>query len=186
MTREEHCKLLEDNGWKIISKEPFDIEKYEDGKLVAKAFGQAAFTIAFHLEKDHRLPGEITLEELANEEKHAHGLTVGTLKKILGENNLPDDGKVLVERVHDFYFERNGWDVVFKKGDYCSGVERMNKEMQAEIERRKKGEEPEYDMEDPQKYIFDLTKDMMSQYHPAWCAGKFGDDDKNLYICLHY
>ena len=34
MTRDEQCKLLEDNGWKIISKDPFEIEKLY--KRVAK------------------------------------------------------------------------------------------------------------------------------------------------------
>ena len=28
-------------------------------------------------------------------------------------------------------------------------------------------------------------KDSMEQYHPAWYAIKYSDDDKNLYIDLH-
>ena len=37
------------------------------------------------------------------------GLRVGDLKKILNECNLPDDAIVMVERIHDVYFEKHGW-----------------------------------------------------------------------------
>lgn len=188
MTRDEHCQLLEEHGWKIISKEPFEIEKYEEDKLVAKAFGQAAFEIAFHLEKDNKLPDEITLEDLATKPCYQHSsLTVGKLKEFIAKHNIPDHGKVLIERVKDFYYERNHWGAVFKKGFWYDSFVRRNQEMQEEIERRARGEEPEYPrIENPEKEILPLTKGMMNQYHPAFSPCGYNDDDVNLYIDLHY
>ena len=34
-------------------------------------------------------------------------LTVGKLKEYI--KNLPDDSKVFIERIEDFYFENNNW-----------------------------------------------------------------------------
>jgi len=47
-----------------------------------------------------------------------HYLTVGELKKII--KNIPDDARVLYERIEDVYFQEHGWDgvVVYKKNDY--------------------------------------------------------------------
>jgi hypothetical protein len=171
MTRDEQCKLLEDNGWEIINKNPLEIQKHENGKLVAKAFGQAAFTIAYHLEKDDKLPREITLEKLESYD----GLTVGKLKELLYKYNLPADGKVLVERISDRYFEQNNWGVVFKMGESWSNAKLFNENI----------ENGEYD-ENVTPIPDEKMKLFMDQYHPSWYACKYDDDDKNLYICSHY
>ena len=57
--------------------------------------------------------------------------------------------------------------------------------MEEEILRRKNGEHPKYDMEDPSKHIQELTDDLKDQYHPVFCCMKYRDDD-NLYLDLHY
>jgi len=170
MTRDEQCKLLEDNGWKIVSKFPFEIEKHEDTKLVAKAFGQAAFTIAYHLEHDNKLPKELSLEKV----KSFDGLTVGQLKELLYQYNLPSNGKVLVQRVHDSYFER-GWEAVYKKGYSYYMVENTNKDIA----------NGEYD-NNVKPISEENIKMFLEQYHPAWCASKFDDDNENLYIGMFY
>ena len=54
-------------------------------------------------------------------EKHSsdeHYLTVGKLKKLLEECNLPDDAPVIYEVIPDIYFKEHNWDKsVFKVPD---------------------------------------------------------------------
>lgn len=76
------------------------------------------------------------------------------------------DGKVLIERVQDSYFEQGNWEVLLKKGEswyQCDNHNKLTNKISEE------------DM-----------KLFMDQYHPAETACKFDDDDKNLYIRLHY
>ena len=54
----------------------------------------------------------ITKEEI----KEYLGLTVGELKEFINKHNLPDDAKVLIERVEDKYYENHGWGVYLKDG----------------------------------------------------------------------
>lgn len=51
-------------------------------------------------------------------------LNVGDLKKFIEQNNLPDDAKVLVQRVEDFYYEQNNWGVYLK--DSSEGVQQYH------------------------------------------------------------
>jgi hypothetical protein len=103
------------------------------------------------------LPEEITLDDLDN--NYINGLTVGALKELIYRYNLPADGKVLIERIEDFYYENNSWGVVYKEDEQFREIS---------------------------KHLTDIEiKHCMDQYHPAWYACKFKDDDKNLYICLH-
>jgi hypothetical protein len=123
------------------------------------------------------------LEDLS---KYKDYLTVGKLKKFLEEHpELPDDANVLIQRVEDRYYEENGWGVVLKEGDYYHMYKEQNYRMNEEIKRRKNGEHPKYEMEDPSKFIVELDDTMKEQYHPSWCCLKYKDDD-NLYIDLHY
>ena len=113
-------------------------------------------------------------------------MSVGDLRKFLAEHpELPDNSKVLVQRVEDVYYEKHGWGVVLKKGLHYHSFKENNARMEEEIKRRKNGEQPKYDMEDPTKYISELDNDLMEQYHPAWCCLMYKDDN-NLYIDLHY
>lgn len=113
-------------------------------------------------------------------------LTVGRLKKFLENNpDLPDDALVLTQRVEDVYYEEHGWGVVLKEGYPYHMTKTANIRMEEEIRRRKNGEHPKYDMEDPSALIMELTDDLKEQYHPAWSCLKYKDDN-NLYIDLHY
>lgn len=44
-------------------------------------------------------------------------LTIGDLKKFIEKHDLPDDAIILVERVHDIYFEKHNWETVKKEVD---------------------------------------------------------------------
>jgi hypothetical protein len=139
------------------------------------------------------------------------GLTVGKLKKFLEDHKIPDTAKVLIQRVEDSYYEGSdisgftgtlpdgtfgplppgskaeGWGVYLKKGDQCGWIMDMNELMEEEIARREKGEEPEHpDIEDPKKYIAEITDEDMDQYSPAWCCVFYKDDPDLLFIDLHY
>ncbi|MEO6303962.1 MAG: hypothetical protein ABIP51_12400 [Bacteroidia bacterium] len=48
-------------------------------------------------------------------EKYKHYSTVGDLKKFIELNKLPDDAKILVQRIEDFYFENNNWETINKE-----------------------------------------------------------------------
>lgn len=118
--------------------------------------------------------------------KTRYGLTVGSLKKFLADNpDLSDDAPVLVERIEDLYFEKNGWSVYLKEGEHYHNCKSMNENMRDEIERRARGETPQYGMEDPSKYIKEPTEEDMNQYIPTWCCVKYKDEDA-LFIDLHY
>lgn len=43
--------------------------------------------------------------------KYKGYLTVGKLREILDNTNLPDNAKVLIERVEDKYYENHNWGV---------------------------------------------------------------------------
>lgn len=156
--------------------------------------------------KNYWTMNKITKEDL---KKRQAGLTVGGLKKFLLENNPPDDAPVLIQRVEDKYFEgvdisgiggckstkngiyppgskATGWGVYLKRGEHYFAAENFNKEMNEEIKRRANGEEPEYDIEDPSKFIVKLDEGLMEQYSPAWCCVGYKDDPDILFIDLHY
>lgn len=141
------------------------------------------------IEKNHksRVPKKILTEEDLNSYKY--NLTVGRLKKYIEKQGIPDDAKVVIERVEDVYYEIHGWGVMLKEGEQYHNAIEMNERMRDEIARRERGEEPEYPgIDDPNKYICEdenFLNELKNQYHPAWCVA--GYKDKNfLFIDLHY
>lgn len=98
---------------------------------------------------------KITKEDLTN--GYDYFLTVGQLKKFLDKHQLPDQAKVVVQRVEDRYFEGNNWGVYLKEGDNTfkddNGV---------------------------------IDEETLSQYHPAFCCVKYNDEDDVLFIDMHY
>ena len=52
-----------------------------------------------------KLPRILSKEDLLG---YNHNLTVGDLKKFIEEQGIPDDAKVMIQRVEDKYFENNG------------------------------------------------------------------------------
>lgn len=59
----------------------------------------------------------ITEEELKT--KWQDWLTVGRLKAFLEKHNLPDDAKVVTQRIEDTYFEDHDWGVLEKDTEVC-------------------------------------------------------------------
>ncbi len=116
-----------------------------------------------------------------------HFLTVGDLLKFIEENQIPMTAPVMIQRVEDVYYKNHGWGVYLKKGEHYRDSERTNQLMNEEIDRRLKGEEPNFpNIENPAKYIVDTDAEMMEQYHPAWSGCRYGDDTDMLFIDLHY
>jgi hypothetical protein len=116
-------------------------------------------------------------------------LTVGDLKRHIEENVIPDSAPVLIERVEDLYYERSNWGVLLKQGFHYNQVIKANERMKQEIERRARGEEPHFEIEDPAKFILenqDLLDEFQGQYTPAWSCVKYRDEDSILFIDLHY
>ena len=60
-----------------------------------------------------KLPKVLTREDLAS---YSNNLTVGDLKKFIEEQGIPDDAKVMIQRVEDKYFENNETSVKTYKG----------------------------------------------------------------------
>ena len=101
------------------------------------------------------IPKEITKEHLLDGYKQY--LTVGELKEFLYKNNIPNDSKVLIQRVEDIYYEKHGWGTYFKEGEHTF-VDNHG----------------------------DTVKESLEQYHPAWSCVKYKDDTDVLFIDLHY
>lgn len=139
-----------------------------------------------------KLTTEFKMPEIMTKERMMsldHYCTVGKLKEHIAEHNLPDHAPVVVQRVEDTYYENNGWSVYPKEGEFWHHSIRFNIAMREEIARRERGEEPEYGMEDPQKYIVEdpgYLESMKEQYTVAWCPVFYKDDTDILFIDLHY
>ena len=106
------------------------------------------------------MPRDLTKEEIMQ----GHNMNVGQLKKFLAECRLPDDAKILVQRVEDVYFNENNWGVYRKEGEETAWLKKLKNIPVTE----------------------ETIKSSMEQYHPAWWAGTYKDDNDFLYIDLHY
>ena len=115
---------------------------------------------------------DLTEEEIF--EKYEHYLTFKMLQKFVEENkdNIHPDAKIIVERVEDKYFERNGWKTLKLEGDFYRGLERTNESIRKGLCEAKE--------EIPQEYMDD-TKE---EFHPAWYIAKHSD--KIVLIYMHY
>ena len=130
---------------------------------------------------------DINLEDIKSGKCYEVYCTVGRLREFLAEHNLPDDAKVFIQRVEDFYFEENNWGTVKKEGwMYCSD--------KALIENAKPGGKYHNKKEYPRmteehiQGILDMEAHLdeaKDEYMPAFCPVKYKDDD-NLYLDAHY
>jgi hypothetical protein len=103
---------------------------------------------------------KITKEKIKQQEWG--NLTVGELKKFIEKHNVGDDVIIMIERVHDVYYEKHGWDVYLKP--------------------------PWFFREEEVKDKTDEERDgYMNQYHPAFGCTQYKDDEEDfLFIDLHY
>lgn len=136
------------------------------------------------------------------------GMTVQDLLDFIKDRNIPMTAKVMIQRVEDKYFDgvdisgmtdsegnvypsgsrSTGWGVFLKKGYAYYEAEQINTNLNAEIDRRVLGKEPNYPkIEDPAKLLVDLSDiGLLEQYHPAYCPVFYDDDTDLLFIDLHY
>ena len=129
----------------------------------------------------------MTKEELLNKKLH---FTMESLRRFVRENEeLSDDAPVVIERVTDNHFEKrdkiSGWDVLKVEGYHYHSSLEWNRKIQEEIERRERGEEPEYGMDNPSEFIFGEEKleEMKEQFY----IGEGITTDKEIiYIHSHY
>lgn len=133
----------------------------------------------------------MTKEELLNKKLH---FTMESLRRFVKENeDLSDDAPVVIERVTDNYFEGrelndstvNGWDVLKVEGYHYHSSLAWNEKMQAEIERRERGEEPEYEMENPSEFIF-AEKQLEEMKEQFYIGEGMTTDKEIIYIYSHY
>lgn len=127
-------------------------------------------------------------KELSREDVKTYNyyLTVGDLKKFLEHHKLPDDAPVLIQRVEDFYYEKNNWGVHLKKGEFYNQCVHWNERVDSgEFEDRE--QYPRMNEETRKaKYSEEDLNFMKEQYTPAWCCVKYSDEDEMLFIDLHY
>ena len=133
----------------------------------------------------------MTKKELLSKKLH---FTMKDLRRFVKENDfLTDDSPILVERLTDSYFQEREWngnviggrDVLKVEGYHYHSSLEWNEKMQEEIERRERGEEPEYEMENPSEFIFGEEKleEMKEQFY----IGEGITTDKEvIYIYSHY
>lgn len=125
---------------------------------------------------------ELTREEI---DKYTDFLTVGDLKEFLYKHNLPNNAKVLIQRVEDIYYEKHNWGSYLKEGEHSYYARKHNED----IESGKYLDKEEYPNIKPENlipYTEEEIKKSMEQYHPAWCCVRYKDDQDLLFIDLHY
>ena len=133
----------------------------------------------------------MTKEELLNKKVH---FTMKSLRRFVKENeNLSDDSPILIERVTNNYFEGRelngsiigGWDVLKVEGYHYHSSLAWNRKIQEEIERRERGEEPEYEMENPSEFIF-AEKQLEEMKEQFYIGEGITTDKEIIYIYSHY
>lgn len=103
--------------------------------------------------------------EIIDLKQYDYYLTVGKLREFLAAHpEIDDDAKVLVERVHDGYYENHNWSVVYQESDECEMLKNWCEKTNEAISDEE-------------------WQNAKSQYTPAFCCVKYDD---NLYLNLHY
>jgi len=121
-----------------------------------------------------------TSEEIRKE--WTHYFTVGQLKKLLAENNIPDDAKIFIQRVEDVYFEKYNWGTVKIESDEYYGQLRLIEKAKPGGEFHNKEEYPNL-TEDKINEILESEKEldeMRDEYVAAWWGFKRKDDDNGI------
>ncbi len=114
-----------------------------------------------------------------------HYLTVGELKRFLAENDLPDEAPVVIQRVHDVYFNKHGWGVYLKEGEHAYQARKFNKDIE-EGKYLDKAKYPNAKEATLSPFPEAFIKESMEQYHPAWSCCTYKGDEDILFIDLHY
>jgi len=118
------------------------------------------------------------LKKLTKEELfHNHYPPSLTLKKFREiTKDMPEDSIILIERIHDTYFENHNWSVYLEENEYSFN----EKESQNSIETLS-GESIPQNPKDPKK--IEMLK---SEYIPAHFCIRRKSEPKLIYIDFHY
>ena len=127
---------------------------------------------------------------------YKHSVTVGDLLDFIEKYNIPRDGKVLIQRIEDSYFE--GSDISGMTGQLADGtwgklpvgskatpwktVDIPGFEYYQAIEMNKKVDAGE--IAERFRYSNEILKKLYDKYIVAWSPVKHDED--NLYIDAHY
>lgn len=117
---------------------------------------------------------KLTKEDLFNKTTCPYNLTLKKFREIT--KDMPEDSIILIERIHDTYFENHNWSVYLEENEYSFN----EKESQNSIETLS-GESIPQNPKDPK--IIEMLK---SEYIPAHFCIRRKSEPKLIYIDFHY
>ena len=110
--------------------------------------------------------------------------SVGDLLEFIHTNNIPNDAKILLQRVEDVYFEKNGWETINKEGENYIYCKHHNEDIKSD-KYLDKNKYPNFKQEDFKIFTDKDLEYSKNKYYVCWCPVKYPDDD-NLYLDAHY
>jgi hypothetical protein len=156
-----------DGCWQLRVYEPIPIENIKTLRTTSTKY-------KIRNEPISKLPKLLTDKDI---EKH-DWLNIGELKEKI--KDLPNDGKILIQRVEDFYYEENNWGVYLEKDVMWLDAINANKIILKSL--MKPDDYPL--LNDDNRIITGeaMLKSLKDQYT---LATTLGNDGKNLFINLH-
>lgn len=125
-----------------------------------------------------------TNEDIDELKRSKGTLTVGELKRIIEDNDIPDDAIIMTERIEDVYYEKYKWGVYLHEGY----MHWESKKHNADIHSGKYLDKEKYPdiTEDDLKIIPDeILEEYKDQYSPASSCFVEDIDNTILFIRLH-
>lgn len=182
--KQEDRDLLENDGWTIVCEYPFEI-KYKDGSIATHCAAHMVLSLLKKEKYDNRSE-DIPDEELKT--RYDCYYTVGDLMEFIYKNNIPRDGKILVQRVEDMYYQENHWSTVKRGGEgYHYALEHNKKIDSGEYLDKEQYPKIQENDEFLKKYTEEELHNCKDQYSPVWCPVFYSKEDpNNLYLDLHY
>jgi hypothetical protein len=123
--------------------------------------------------------------ELEKFKKNGHYCNVGRLLDFIEKHNIPRDGMVLIQRVHDVYFDKHNWTPIKKEGFHYHNAKEHNDKVKFGVYMDR---EQYPRMTDEMRTAMISEEEMeqsKEQYVVVFCPVKYQDDD-NLYLDAHY
>ena len=115
--------------------------------------------------------------------------TVGQLRELLKDTDIPDDAKIFVQRAEDVYFEKYGWSTIKMENDeYYMNMNLIEKAKPGGAFHNKE-EYPGLTEERIQEILESSQKDLdecRDEYIAAWYGFKYKDDKNGIYFTVFY
>ena len=116
-------------------------------------------------------------------EDYKHYMTVGQLLEFIKKNNIPKDGKVLIQRVEDVYFKDHGWTTLKMEGEMWHNADKWNKKVEDGTFLNKE-EYPNFPESSNKKIPKKEMEAMKDEYYLVWCGVDY--DGEHLYLDAQY